>query len=165
MGLKPNGTYGIRISSPGTDVDNPASPAIFDSDSLYAQKLFSAYVGIGQSVSYQFQQVGGIIGFGYYLAQYSFSGTYMFPYALPFLPVAMVYYDYHDQQIAAPRALFTGRGFHQTSVMDVVYTPSTDRVVFSGSFAQIGPIQQDPAPPNDFQMYGAYVSVLNIPIG
>ncbi|MEH6721061.1 MAG: hypothetical protein V7704_19450 [Aurantimonas endophytica] len=156
MGAKPDGTQGVRISSPGTDVDLLSSPPIFDTSALYAQALFSAYVPVHQTMESTLIPVGANPADAYWVDIYTFSGSYIFPYALPFKPTCFILYDVHDENRPTPRGLYL------TGFLPIWNKPYNDGVTFGGE--HVDPQRYQTEAPT-YYTYGAYVVVTNIPVG
>lgn len=158
IGMRPNGTHGIRISKPGADVANYAVPPLLDSDYKYLQILFGGYVAISTTVSSEDQ--GGIPPYLQVMYTWQFTGQFLFPYALPFAPASYVSVRYSDRD--KPMA------FHLPQMTPVVVTPYANRLVFEGLMFQIVTLNietgdivgADALNPNPV---GAYVSILNVP--
>lgn len=87
-----DGTYGLRVAPPGYTVDDPNAPLLFDSNRQQLQPLFIITYGCATTVSQQYVQAPyGLGGTSFYHA--ATTGSFGFPYALPFVPMILCSYN------------------------------------------------------------------------
>ncbi|MBB4001602.1 hypothetical protein [Aurantimonas endophytica] len=91
LGRHVDGSFGLRISPPGADVDNPGAARLFDTNIAQLQPIFRFSYPTTTTVTARATPTPyGLIGLSYNATT---TATVAFPYALPFVPLIVMSYD------------------------------------------------------------------------